>query len=75
MAFTCDRNKETLEWFLVREKLYNNRTLAVDEIKKGCISVNGKAKKDPDYIVKKNDKFSIQGFPAGGCLVTFTVEE
>lgn len=75
MAFTCDRAKESLEWFLTREKLYSDRSLAVSDIKKGCISVNGKVKKDPDYVVKKNDKFSIKGLPAGGCLVTFTVEE
>jgi len=75
MAFTCDRNKENLEWFLFREHLYSDRTLAIDDIKKGCISINGRVKKDPNYIVKKKDKFVIQGTPADGCLISFTVEE
>jgi ribosomal protein S4 len=75
MAFTCDRNKESLEWFLFREKLYGDRALAIDDIKKGCITINGKVKKDPEYVVKKKDEFAIRGVPAGGCLVTFTVDE
>lgn len=75
MAFTCDRNKETLEWFLVREKLYSDRHLAIEDIKKGCITINSRVKKDPEYVVKKKDEFSIRGLPASGCLVTFTVDE
>lgn len=75
MAFTCDRKSENIEWFLFREKLYSDRNLAIEDIQKGCIKVNDKVKKDPTYVVKKKDRFSIQGLPAGGCVVTFTVEE
>ena len=75
MAFICDRNGESLEWFLTREKIYGSREDAVSDIKAGKVTINGKVKKDPEYKPKKKDEFIIVDIHQRKYTISFTVAE
>ena len=66
MSFECSRKKETLEWFLYREKFTSNREEADSMISDGKVQINGKIVKDKKYIPKKNDKFELIGYFGSG---------
>lgn len=59
MSFECTRKKETLEWFLYREKFTSNREEADSIINEGRVKINNKIVKDVKYIPKKGDKFEL----------------
>ena len=68
--FTCDRNGETLDWMLSREKIISNREEAIKAIEAGDITINGNTVKKKDYKPKKGDAFVVKH---GGKTVSFTV--
>jgi predicted rRNA methylase YqxC with S4 and FtsJ domains len=70
MAFTCDRNGETLDFFLYREKIISNREEAIKTIESGGIIINEKVVKKKQYKPKKGDKFVVS---YNGLSISFTV--